>query len=111
MPQIYAKFHDQFIDSYLNNGAEGGIINKNKERLVFGKNKSNYIFPVYLSLRAVPTVLQGVQFIANFRVEKNFKNAAYILVNPEGSIDSISSSCINLLKIDLKLIMQKKSNI
>lgn len=110
MPQIYSKFHDDFISNYLNNN-ESYLISKQKERLVFGKNKSNYIFPVYLSLRAVPSMLSGTKFIATFRVEKNFKNAAYILTNPDGYIDSLSSSCINLLKIDLKMVMQKKSRI
>ena len=110
MPQVYSKYHDSFIENYMNNN-ESKLANTNKEKLVFGKNKSNYIFPVYITIKAVPSILQGIQFIATFRIEKNFKNAAYVLTHPDGSIDSISSSCINLLKVDLKMIMQKKSNI
>ena len=110
MPQVYGKYHDAFLENYLNAG-EQSLIAKNKERLVFGKNKSNYVFPVNLSLRAVQSINQGIQFIATFRIEKNFKNAAHVLTQPDGTIDSLSSSAINLLKIDLKSITQKKANI
>jgi len=110
MPQIYGKHHDSFLENYLNTG-EGSLIGKNKERLVFGKNKSNYIFPIYISLRAVQSIIQGIQFIATFRVEKNFKNAAYVLTNTDGTIDALSSSAISLLKFDHKMVTQKKSNI
>jgi PAS domain S-box-containing protein len=110
MPQIYSKYHDSFVENYLNNN-DNKLANTNKEKFVFGKNKSNYIFPVYLSLKAMPSILQGIQFVGTFRQEKNFKNAAYILTTPDGVIDGISSSCINLLKVDLKMITQKKSSI
>lgn len=110
MPQAYAKFHDAFIENYIsNNENKSGLTSK--ERMVFGKHKSNYIFPFYITIKAVPSVLQGIQFISTLRVEKNLKNAGYVLTLPDGSIDAISSSCINLLKIDLKMITQKKSNI
>jgi hypothetical protein len=110
MPGIYAKHHDSFLENYLNTG-EASLIGKNKERLIFGKNKSNYIFPIYLSLRSVQSIIQGIQFIATFRVEKNFKNAGYLLTQPDGTIDAVSSSSINILKVDLKMINQKKANI
>jgi len=110
MPQIYGKHHDSFLENYLNTG-EGSLIGKNKERLVFGKNKSNYIFPIYISLRAVQSIIQGIQFIATFRVEKNFKNAAYILTQTDGTIDALSSSAISLMKVDHKMVTQKKANI
>jgi len=110
MPSIYGKHHDSFLENYLNTG-EASLIGKNKERLVFGKNKSNYIFPIYLSLRTVQSIIQGIQFIATFRVEKNFKNAGYVLTQPDGTIDCVSSSSINILKVDLKMINQKKANI
>jgi len=110
MSQVFSKYHDSFLENYLNSG-ESAIIGKNKQRMVFGKNKSNYILPIYLSIRAVQSIIQGTQFITVIRQEKNFKNAAYILTTPDGTIDAMSSSCINLLKIDLKAITHKKANI
>ena len=110
MPQVYGKYHDLFIEDYLNNN-DTKFANTNREKFFFGKNKSNYIFPLYFIVKATPSILQGIQFVGTFRQEKNFKNAAYILTSPDGTIDSITPSCMNLLKIDLKLIIQKKSNI
>jgi len=110
MSQVFSKFHDAFLENYLNSG-ESAIIGKNKQRMVFGKNKSNYILPIYLSIKAVQSIIQGTQFITVIRQEKNFKNAAYILTTPDGTIDAMSSSCINLLKIDYKAISHKKANI
>jgi len=109
MPQVYAKYHDDFLENYLNN--ESAFNAKNKERFVFGKNKSNYIFPVYLNIKAVQSIIQGIQFVATFRVEKNFKSTAYVLTAPNGAIDAVSSSCINVLKMDTKFITMKKANI
>ena len=111
MSQVYGKYHDLFVENYLNNNDTAKFANTNKEKFVFGKNKSNYLFPTYLAVKAMPSILHGIQFVGSFRQEKNFKNAAYILTLPDGTIDGISSSCINSLKVDLKIITQKKSNI
>jgi len=110
MPPIYAKYHDGFIEKYLAT-MESSIIGKNKERLTFGKNKANYIFPFHYNLKAIPSIMLGIQFVSTIRVEKNLKNTAYVLTNSEGVIDSISSSCITLLKFDIKYIIQKKIKI
>jgi PAS domain S-box-containing protein len=45
MPDMYAKLHDKILEDALSKGPEG--INS-KERLVFAKHKSGYIFPVWL---------------------------------------------------------------
>ena len=110
MPQIYSKFHDQFIEHYINTN-ESRLTNTNKDRFVFGKNKSTYIFPVFIMVKAIQTYSQNIQFVATFKLEKNLKNAAYILTQPDGVIDSLTSTCINLLKLDSKMVAQRKGNI
>jgi PAS domain S-box-containing protein len=45
MPDMYAKKHDDILHACLQRG-EDQI--PTKERLVFGKHKSGYIFPVWL---------------------------------------------------------------
>ena len=109
MSPLYAKHHDSFLERYLQT-SESIIVGKNKERLAFGKAKSNYVFPFYYNVKAIPSMLEGVQFVATFRIEKKFKTIAYIITNPDGTIDSITSSCISLLKIDQGLL-SKKPNI
>ena len=110
MPDVFANSHDSFLETYVNTG-EGSLINSNKEILVFGKNKTQYIFPTYFSVKAVQSSLHGVQFLATFRIEKSFKASAYILTTLDGTIDAISSSCISLLKLDLSIFEQEKRNI
>jgi len=110
MPEIYSKYHDSFFEHYINNG-EANLVTRNRERLVLGKNKMNYIFPVHLSLRAIQSVIQGIQVIATFRVEKSFKSTAYVLTHPDGTIDSLSASAISLLKFDNKFTNIRKPNI
>jgi len=109
MSELYSEHHDSFIENYLNMG-ESSIIAKNKERLVFGKHKTEYVFPAYLSIKSAQSIMQGVQFIASFRIEKNFRNTAYVLTRPDGTIDSLTASCMAVLKIDQKVVA-KKANI
>jgi hypothetical protein len=45
MPEMYAKNHSAILEAALLKGSEGI---PNKERLVFAKHKSGYVFPVWL---------------------------------------------------------------
>ena len=50
MPEMYAKNHSRILDDALAKGSENI---PNKERLVFARNKSGYIFPVWLQLKMI----------------------------------------------------------
>lgn len=45
MPEMYAKHHAKVLDNALAKGAENII---NKDRLVFARHRSGYVFPVWL---------------------------------------------------------------
>ena len=45
MPEMYAKNHSKVLDEALAKGPENI---PNKERLVFARHKSGYIFPIWL---------------------------------------------------------------
>ena len=45
MPEMYAKNHSKVLDEALAKGPENI---PNKERLVFARHKSGYLFPVWL---------------------------------------------------------------
>jgi len=49
--------------------------------------------------------------MGSFRQEKTFKNVGHVLTSIDGTIQAISSSCINILKMDNKIVAQKKANI
>ena len=45
MPEMYARHHSKILEDALAKGADNI---PNKERLVFARHKSGYIFPVWL---------------------------------------------------------------
>lgn len=104
-----------------------------KERTlhVFGKTKSQYIFPVNLTIKPVYNALKdSTEFFGVFKKEKIIKNIAYLVVNEVGCIVDLSAckeeeeeeekrllgvkklklsfppfvACMNILGIDLKTI-------
>lgn len=83
----------------------------NRERYVIGKNKSNYVFPCFLSIRTLSSLAQGFQFVGSFRIEKVHRKISYIYTDPEGNVEHVSSSSINFLKIDNKYITSKRISI
>jgi len=50
MPNLYSKFHDSYVEHFLQTNDNKNI---NKERLIYIKMKSNYIAPCYLMLKII----------------------------------------------------------
>jgi PAS domain S-box-containing protein len=82
MPKLYAVNHDYFLQIFLKN--------KNKkvntdERLVLGKNKNGYIFPIFLQLRkAMISMNDELVFIANIRTVKQTESATFCICSDQG---------------------------
>jgi PAS domain S-box-containing protein len=106
LPQIFAKHWDQFLENFLSTGE---LKYMNKEKSIFGRYKNNYIFPVFMNIKPIQNSYQMLNFVATFRREKYFKNQAYLLVNPDTSVDSVSAACIRMMKCDSKMIMKQES--
>jgi PAS domain S-box-containing protein len=104
MSQIYGRHHDQFLENYINTSE---MKFPNKERIIFAKHKSNYIFPVFVNIKATQNNYQNLNFVGTFRQDKHFKITAYMTIYNDGTIDAISSSCITILRIDSKMIINK----
>lgn len=84
----------------------------NKEQYLPGKNKINYIFPIHITLKNVPSIVNGAQIVGTFRVEKVIKNYCYMIVEKDQHIiENISSSCIPTLNFQLKDVQKKKIKI
>ena len=56
MPDIHAKYHNLFLENYL---ATQEAKFMNKERMVFIKNKSGYIFPSYVNISPMSSLNQS----------------------------------------------------
>ncbi|CAD8209105.1 unnamed protein product [Paramecium pentaurelia] len=108
MPNLYSKFHDAYVENFLQSNDNKNI---NKDRLIYIKMKSNYIMPCYIYLKIIQSLDENVSLAAQFRVLKSFKPTCYLVLDNEEIIDSISSSCIPLLNLDSKQISHKKTSI
>ena len=81
-PFIYSKFHDDILKRYLESNE---TVMSNKDKAIYGKNKSGYIFPIMLHIKPVYHALKdGVEFLAIFRKEKMLRNYAYLITTAEG---------------------------
>lgn len=105
MPNIYAKFHDEYIEKFLLTSDTRYI---NKARIVFLKDKQNYIIPCYIVLRILHTVDENVNLAAQFLNIKSFKPTCYFLLDSEFFIDSFSATAISLFYIEYRDIQNKK---
>lgn len=85
MPDLYGKNHSKILEEALAKGPENI---PNKERLVFAKHKSGYIFPVWLQLKLIQSLSNEISFIALFKIDKKMmsSNVGFILVNKEKKI-------------------------
>ncbi|CAD8162073.1 unnamed protein product [Paramecium octaurelia] len=101
MPSIYSKFHDAYFDRFMQTNDNRLI---NRERLVFIKQKSNYILPCFLTLKLIQSLDDSLQLGAQFRPLKQFKPTCHLIVGANEVIDSLSASCISFLNIDYKSI-------
>ena len=101
MPEMYAKNHSRILDDALAKGAENI---PNKERLVFARNKSGYVFPVWLQLKMIQSSQLGTQFVALFKIDKKIMSAniGYVLINKEQKIQAISSGCMKVINLDIQ---------
>ncbi|CAD8213537.1 unnamed protein product [Paramecium octaurelia] len=105
MPNLYSKFHDSYLERFMQTNDNKNI---NKERLVYVKLKSNYIAPCFLTLKIIQSQDDSLQLAAQFRPIKVFKPTCYLIVDADELIDCVSASCIPLLNLDYKQISHKK---
>jgi|LauGreDrversion4_2_1035121.scaffolds.fasta_scaffold40967_3 hypothetical protein len=104
MPLFIAKQHSKILRKSLQSPPDHQM----KDKLVYAKHKSGYIFPITIALKIVHAVgkeeddQSGGQFVGIIKVDKklNNSNIAYLIVDKEKKIIAISSSCIYLLYLD-----------
>lgn len=84
-----------------------------KERLVFGKHSSGYIFPVWLSIKNVPSFVTGRQFAATFKQEKSGinKNVSYLILDNQRNLLETSASAISMLELDAQRFLRLKAKV
>mgnify|MGYP000888460380 FL=1 len=86
MPSIFARCHDRFLCNFIEKGEI--TLLKEKQRIVFGKNKKHFIFPFNIRLK-VENMNEGA-FGACALLTKLITNKEYILYGKKGCIDEMS---------------------
>ena len=105
MPEIYAEHHDEIIQHSLEYGEDTEVLS-GKDKLVFGKSKNHYIFPVWQRIIATPTLINNNNYIGLMNIDKTFATGsiAFVLLDKNFIICSVSSSAIAILHIDASII-------
>lgn len=86
MPSIFARCHDRFLCNFIEKGEI--TLLKEKQRIIFGKNKKHFIFPFNIRLK-VENTNEGA-FGACALLTKLSINKEYILFSKKGCIDEMS---------------------
>ncbi|EGR29851.1 PAS domain S-box family protein [Ichthyophthirius multifiliis] len=108
MPSLYGTNHDNFIENYLNNNEFTFF---KEEKHLFLLHKSNYIIPIFISVKSVESLQHGLQLIGHFRPDKQYRNQCYLIIDDGDNINSISASCVNILQIDHKILHVKDKKV
>lgn len=108
MPELYGVNHRKMLEDAIAKGADNI---QNKERFVFARHKSGYVFPVWIQFKLVMSSSSSssseINFIALFKIDKKAMSAfiGYVLVGKDDrKIYGISSSCHKMMGLDLSLV-------
>ena len=109
MPELYRESHREFMRVATQRVREDGL--SAKDRQVFCCHTSGYVFPVWLQLKFLVTVMNVHLFVGSFKIEKRLVNAkvAHLLVGPDKTIAEISSSCMTLLDLNLEKVQKRRN--
>ncbi len=81
MPITFASYHDSLLINFLKN--RNKKVNGD-ERVLVGKDKNGFIFPVMLRLQRVIASNDELIFVANIRRYKSRESPIMFIVTPEG---------------------------
>ena len=107
MPRVYQEHHKEFLTLSFQKTTDQI---SSRERSVFGKHKAGFVFPVWLQIKNMSSMLSGRQYVATFKVEKAGinKHVAHLILNKDKEILDISPTCFHMLGISIDLLNKKQ---
>jgi hypothetical protein len=63
--------------------------------------------PVTLDVKPYESLIHGHQLAGVFKYDRSLKVVGYILIHPNGKIDSMTASCCSILRVDWKKVSMK----
>ena len=86
MPSLFGKYHARFLSNFIDKGRIKLL--KERNRVVFGKNKKKFIFPINIKLKTEH--LQHDQFGASALITKIDTNSEFIIAGTHARVEEIS---------------------
>jgi len=92
MPGIFAKYHEEVMLNSLESYSKWE--DRMKEIHVFGKLRTGYIIPMWLTILSVPTLLNNVNFIGIMRLDEDLDklDTVHLLLDLDKLITDMSST-------------------
>ena len=83
MPTLFGKYHAKFLSNFIDKGRIKLL--KERTRMVFGRNKKKFIFPINIRLKTEH--LQHDQFGASAIITKMDTSSDYIIAGAHARIE------------------------
>jgi hypothetical protein len=107
MPRTYSAIHDKILENYAQTNK---AVMMNKERLIWGRSKSGYLFPFTILIKPVKNLFsEKTEIYASIKREPWLKEIGVIVLSPELIITDISSSMLNIYpSLSVRAINKRK---
>ncbi|CAD8098653.1 unnamed protein product [Paramecium primaurelia] len=110
-PDLFSKYHDHFLENFLDKFQDNYSNYQVKEKSIYVKNKQGYIMPCQLNIRMIQTINSGVFMCGTIKQDIYHKPLSIFLCQTNGIIENINSTCIRMFGLELKSITIKPINI
>ncbi|CAD8076309.1 unnamed protein product [Paramecium primaurelia] len=110
-PDLFSKYHDHFLENFLEKFQDNNQNYQVKEKSIYVKNKQGYIIPCQLNIRMIQTINSGVFMCGTIKQDIYHKPVSIFLCQTNGIIENINSTCIRMFGLELKSITIKPINI
>lgn len=104
MPKIYSIFHNRFLSNFIENGKIN--ILKSRERMLFGKNRRKFIFPINATIKTEH--LFNDEFGVSGLISGHSTNSDFLMVSKAGLFLEITNNFFSeVLSSALKTDVEK----
>ncbi|CAD8076307.1 unnamed protein product [Paramecium primaurelia] len=109
LQNTYLKLHNIFVESYFSQLRQDQVY-ETEERSQFLVSKNKYVLQTY-SINSIYISDKGVFQFCRLRQDQCYNYFAYLIFNLDGKIESISSTCISMLNLDIRQLQIRQLTI
>ena len=107
MPDLIGEHHDKFLLESLDKIEISTCSIITRTIFSIGLHKCRYIFPLSVKVLSTPNILNEMHYVAKVLIDKKMIKAkiCYLLINNDGHVVGLSSSCVSLLNISTTTLL------